>query len=381
MEFNVNKDELVQCLYLIQGVVENRSPLPILSHVLISSGETGEDAARITLAATDLEISIRQQCAAQVKDAGSITASARKLYEIMRELPPGQVSLRSSGDDKVVVTSGTSRFQISSLDPKEFPSVKDKAEADATAPEAFVQLPGATLREMIEKTLFATSADETRLNLSGVFLETDTDGKLRMVSSDGHRLALIEKEVEAEKQPDWPNVILPKKGMVETRKIVERGEDEVGVAVSESVVRVKKDTTELSMRLVEGEFPDYRQVFPKDHTHRVEFQRDAMLSALRRILILTTERSRGVQVQFEKEKITLSVNTPDVGEGREEVATSYAGDGLSIGFNARYLVEALNVMTEGSDAVLSLKDEMSPGLLQSQESSGFSYVIMPMKIT
>lgn len=378
MELSVSKEDLLQCLYLIQGVVEKRSSLPMLSHVLITSVDA---AGQISLGATDLEISIRQQCAARIKEGGSITADARKLYEIMRELRPGEVVLQSSGNGWVEITSGTSRFRIASLDPKEFPNINDKAEPETAASETFVGLSGATLRGMIEKTLFATSPDETRLNLSGVYLETDTTGKLRMVASDGHRLSLIEKEVEAATLPDWPNVILPKKGLVETRKLVERSEDEVGVSVSQSVVHVKKDTTDLSMRLVEGEFPDYRQVFPKEHAHRVTLQRDELLSALRRILILTTERSRGVQANFEKNKITLSVNTPDVGEGREEVTSSYAGTGLSIGFNARYLVEALNVMSEDSTVVFSLKDEMSPGLLQNEESEEFSYVIMPMKIS
>ena len=171
-----------------------------------------------------------------------------------------------------------------------------------------------------------------------------------------------------------------KKGLVETRKLLERSEGTIDVSVNDSVVNLKKETTELFMRLIEGDFPDYQQVVPKEHTHRIEFPRDEFLSALRRILILTTERSRGIKLQFEKDKIEISVNTPDVGEGTEEIAASYAGDGLSIGFNGRYLTEALNVMNEGDAVVLFLKDEMSPGLLQQKESDEFSYVIMPMKI-
>ena len=233
---------------------------------------------------------------------------------------------------------------------------------------------------MIEKTLFATSPDETRLNLSGVYLETEKEGKVRMVASDGHRLSLIEREVDTPSLPDWPSVILPKKGLVETRKLLEKSEGTIDVSVNDSVVNLKKETTELFMRLIEGDFPDYQQVVPKEHTHRIEFPRDEFLSALRRILILTTERSRGIKLQFEKDKIEISVNTPDVGEGTEEIAASCDGEGLSIGFNGRYLTEALNVMNEGDSVVLFLKDEMSPGLLQQKESHEFSYVIMPMKI-
>ena len=382
MEFSVGKEDLLQCLYLVQGVVERRSSLPLLSHVLIESNPTGENEGVISLGATDLEIGIRQQCQAEVRASGSMTADARKLYEIIRELPSGPIRLRSGGNGWVDVTSGKSRFKIASLDPKEFPTItgqKEKKE-ESSSSDQFISLPGPTLREMIEKTLFATSPDETRLNLSGVYLETQKEGKVRMVASDGHRLSLIERDVDTPSLPDWPSVILPKKGLVETRKLLEKSEGTIDVSVNDSVVNLKKETTELFMRLIEGDFPDYQQVVPKEHTHRIEFPRDELLSALRRILILTTERSRGIKLQFEKDKIEVSVNTPDLGEGTEEIAASYAGDGLSIGFNGRYLTEALNVMDEGDSVVLFLKDEMSPGLLQQKESHEFSYVIMPMKI-
>ncbi len=381
MEFSVSKEDLLQCLYLVQGVVEKRSSLPMLSHVLIESNSTEEKDGGISLGATDLEIGIRQQCQAEVKASGSMTADARKLYEIIRELPSGQVYLRSSGNGWVEVKSGKSRFRIASLDPKEFPTITAQKESSEEPPaSSFLSLPGPTMREMIEKTLFATSPDETRLNLSGVYLETSAEGKVRMVASDGHRLSLIEKKMDASPLPDWPSVILPKKGLVETRKLLERSEGTIEVSLSDSVMNLKKETTELFMRLIEGDFPDYQQVVPKDHTHCVKFLRDELLFALRRILILTTERSRGVKLQFGKDKIEVSVNTPDVGEGTEEIAASYAGDGLSIGFNGRYLTEALNVIDEGDSVVLLLKDEMSPGLLQTEENSEFLYVIMPMKI-
>ena len=382
MEFSVGKEDLLQCLYLVQGVVERRSSLPLLSHVLIESNSTGESGGVISLGATDLEIGIRQQCQAEVKASGSMTADARKLYEIIRELPSGPIRLRSGGNGWVDVTSGKSRFRIASLDPKEFPTITGKKEKkeESSSSDQFISLPGPTLREMIEKTLFATSPDETRLNLSGVYLETQKEGKVRMVASDGHRLSLIERDVDTPSLPDWPSVILPKKGLVETRKLLEKSEGTIDVSVNDSVVNLKKETTELFMRLIEGDFPDYHQVVPKEHTHQIEFPRDELLSALRRILILTTERSRGIKLQFEKDKIEVSVNTPDLGEGTEEIAASYAGDGLSIGFNGRYLTEALNVMNEGDSVILFLKDEMSPGLLQQKESHEFSYVIMPMKI-
>ena len=388
MECLVEKDELLRCLYLVQGVVEKRSSLPILAHVLIeSNGEQAEaEDTALSLRATDLEIGIRQHCRAQVKKRGSITTDARKLYEIVRELPsvggsssdPTVIVLRSAGSGWVEVSSGKSRFRMASLDPKEFPAiVQDEADGASLSPAS---CPSEVLREMIEKTLFATSPDETRLNLSGVYVEALDSGKLRMVASDGHRLSLIERQATITEPAAWPKVILPRKGLLEARKILERGEGEASFSLQATTAGLRKEATALSMRLVEGEFPDYQQILPTEHNFLIAFSREELLSALRRLLILTTERSRGIKLQIEAGKVEISVNTPDLGEGVEEVATDYSGDTIAVGFNGRYLVEALTVMEEGQQITLSLKDDMSPGLLRTVKDQDFSYVIMPMRI-
>ncbi|MCE2485446.1 MAG: DNA polymerase III subunit beta [Desulfurellaceae bacterium] len=388
MECLVEKDELLRCLYLVQGVVEKRSSLPILAHVLIeSNGEQAEaEDTALSLRATDLEIGIRQHCRAQVKKRGSITTDARKLYEIVRELPsvggsssdPTVIVLRSAGSGWVEVSSGKSRFRMASLDPKEFPAiVQDEADGASLSPAS---CPSEVLREMIEKTLFATSPDETRLNLSGVYVEALDSGKLRMVASDGHRLSLIERQATITEPAAWPKVILPRKGLLEARKILERGEGEASFSLQATTAGLRKEATALSMRLVEGEFPDYQQILPTEHNFLIAFSREELLSALRRLLILTTERSRGIKLQIEAGKVEISVNTPDLGEGVEEIATDYSGENIAVGFNGRYLVEALTVMEEGQQITLSLKDDMSPGLLRTVKDQDFSYVIMPMRI-
>ena len=233
---------------------------------------------------------------------------------------------------------------------------------------------------MVEKTLFAASPVETRLQLSGVYLEAQKAGKLRMVASDGHRLSLIERETAIPDPAAWPRAILPRKGLIEARKLLEKSEGDVTLALKGATAILKKDTTELSMRLIEGEFPDYHQVIPTDRKHSISFSREDFLSALRRLLVLTTERSRGVKLQTEKDRMEISVNTPDIGEGVEEIAVNHEGGSITIGFNGRYLTEALAVMEEGQKVILYLKDEVSPGLLQTEEDSDFSYVIMPMRI-
>jgi len=384
MESIVEKEDLLRCLYLVQGVVEKRSTLPILSHVLIESGE-----GMISLGATDLEIGIRQQCKATVKKNGSITTDARKLYEIVRELPPDQVSLRSTGSGWVEVSSGRSRFRMASLDPKEFPAIvppQVQSDREEKRQSLSISLLGQTLKEMIERTLFAASPDESRPNLSGAYLEArpitkgQQNGRIRMVASDGHRLSLIERETAGVTPPAWPHAILPRKGLIETRKLLEKGEGNIDLAIHGSTVNLTKDSTELSMRLVEGEFPDYQQVLPTEKKHTIAFSREDLLSALRRLLVLTTERSRGVKLQVEKEKMEISVNTPDLGEGVEEIAVEHSGENIIVGFNGRYITEMLNVLEEEQKIMLYLKDESSPGLLQTEKDKDFSYVIMPMRI-
>jgi DNA polymerase-3 subunit beta len=375
MECMIEKEELLHCLYLVQGVVEKRSSLPILSHVLIEGLEE-----TVSLGATDLEIGIRQQCKAIVKKSGSVTTDARKLYEIVRELPPERLVFRSSGEGWVEVSSGRSRFRMASFDPKEFPAITPSSATEEKKTSVSVSLSGKTLGEMIEKTLFAASPDESRPNLSGVYLEAQSTGKLRMVASDGHRLAIIEREVGIRDASSWPHTILPRKGLVEARKLLEKDEADVEFALHGPTAVLKKGTTELSMRLVEGEFPDYHQVIPKEKKRFISFPREAFLGAIRRLLVLTTERARGVKLQVEKDKMTISVNTPDLGEGVEEIEIENSGENLIIGFNGRYLTEVLNVIDEGAKIRLYLRDEVSPGLLQTEEDQDFSYIIMPMRI-
>jgi DNA polymerase-3 subunit beta len=388
MECIIEREDLLRCLYLVQGVVEKRSSLPILAHVLIEStvGESARGAeGTVALGATDLEIGIRQRCKAGVKTGGAVTTDARRLYEIIRELPPERIALRSSGEGWIEVSSGRSRFRLASLDPKEFPAIVPPATTESQQEgkrpgEATVSLSGSTLREMIGKTLFAASPDETRLNLSGVYMEAQPQGKLRMVASDGHRLSIIEREAAIVDPSTWPRTILPRKGLIEARKLLERSEGEAELSLQGATAILKQDTTELSMRLIEGEFPDYQQVIPKDKNHTISFSREDLLGALRRLLVLTTERSRGIKLQAEKEKMEISVNTPDLGEGVEEIEVAHEGGNIIVGFNGRYLTEVLNVMEEGKKMTLFLKDEASPGLIQAEEDKDFSYVIMPMRI-
>jgi DNA polymerase-3 subunit beta len=373
MDLRIAKDDFVNGLYLTQGVVEKRNTLPILANVLIEAGDDGN----VQLTATDLEVGIRKVCKGKAKKQGAITVSARKLYEIVRELPAEDISIRSGEGGWVEVTGGKSRYRMVSLDPKEFPSIP-AAPAAAKKGGVTMTLSGGEFGELVEKTLFAVSSDETRLSLGGVFIESPEKGQIRMVATDGHRLSLIEREVAGANLQ--PGVILPRKGLVEAKRLLEHGEADVTVSVSGNLARVEREGVELFMRLIEGEFPDYRQVIPKQTTKTLRVDRDALFGALRRVSILSSERSRGVKLHLQNGSLEVITTNPDLGEATEELEADYAGDEFSIGFNARYLLDVLSLVGVTGTIQIGLSDEVSPGLISIAEDEGYTYVVMPMRL-
>ena len=371
MELSVRREDLVRGLYLVQGVVERRNTLPILANVLLESTEGG-----LGLTATDLEVGVRNTVPGQVKKRGAVTVGARKLYEIAREAAAEEMVLKSSQSGWVEVLAGRSKFKIVSLDPKDFPQLP----LGADVPEGVrVRIAAGTLREMIDRTLFAVSTDETRFNLSGVFMTTGESGALRMVATDGHRLAMVDRQVTEAKLER--GVIMPRKGLVEARKLLdEMGEGELTLAVSPKDVRINTPGVSFFMRLVEGEFPDYRQVIPGAPGAQARANRDDLLAALRRISLLASERSRGVKFHLERGRLDLSASNPDQGEASEDIEVSYGGEALTVGFNARYLIDVLTVHAEGDVIEISLTDEVGPGVVRGSQDPDFTYVVMPMRL-
>ncbi len=372
MEVSVRREDLVRGLYLVQGVVERRNTLPILANVLVEPASGG-----IALTATDMEVGIRNTVPADLKKKGSVTLNARKLYEIVREMTAEEVVLRSAQTGWVEVLAGRSRFRIVSLDPKDYPELPLSTPAAASTT---IKVSPATLRDMIDKTLFAVSSDETRLNLSGVYLVAGEVGTLRMVATDGHRLAMIERPVTGAKLER--SVILPRKGLVEARRLLDEaeGDGELAMSVTAKDARVAVGNVSFFMRLVEGEFPDYRQVIPKTTRVQVKVARDEFLAALRRTSLLASERSRGVKLSLEPGKLEISASNPDQGEASEELEAAYTGDALSIGFNARYLLDVLNAHAQGDVIELGLTDEVGPGIVRGAQDDSYTYVVMPMRL-
>jgi DNA polymerase-3 subunit beta len=371
MEVTIRREDLVKGLHLVQGVVERRNTLPILANVLLEPAPEG-----IALTATDMEVGLRGHAPAQVKKKGSITLNARKLYEIAREVTAEEVVLKAAQAGWVEVLAGRSKFKIVSLDAKDFPQLP----LGSDAPDGVtIRLATGTLREMIDKTLFAVSSDETRFNLSGVFIGNGEDGTLRMVATDGHRLAMIDRRL-ADARIER-GVIMPRKGLIEARKLLDETDDaEVTMIVSAKDVRLILPSVSFFMRLVEGEFPDYRQVIPGAPRAQARANRNDFLAALRRISLLASERSRGVKLHLEKGRLELSASNPDQGEASEDIEVAYGGEPLTIGFNARYLMDVLAVHAEGDVIEIGLTDEVGPGVLRGSQDPEYSYVVMPMRL-
>jgi len=372
MEVSVRREELMRGLYRVQGVVERRNTVPILGNVLIEPAGDG-----IALSATNMEIGLRGTVPAQVKKKGTVTVNARKLYEIVREVTAEDVILKAGASGWVDLLAGRSRFKIVSLDAKDYPELPLGTGAPAGIA---IKVASSTLREMIDKTLFAASDDESRFNLAGVYVETPEAGTVRMVATDGHRLAMIDRAVPEARLKS--GAILPRKGLVEARKLLDETDDgaEVTLTIADKDVRLHTPAVSFFMRLVEGEFPDYKQVVPSSSGVTASLNRDDFLAALRRMSLLASERSHGVKLSLGKGTVELSASSPEQGEASEDLEAGYNGDPLSIGFNVRYLMDVLGVHPPAETVEFGLTDEVGPGVIRGSLDPSYTYVVMPMRL-
>lgn len=373
MEFMIDKETFSRALQKIQGIVEKRNTMPILSNVLIEA-----HADRIELTATDLEVGMKSSYETAVTREGRITVSAKKLYEIVKELPEEVISFATRENDWVEIRCGKAQFSIVGLSPEEFPYFPKVNE------ENLIRIEGALLADMIEKTAYAICFDETKYNLNGTFVKaTVEDGRpiLRMVATDGHRLSIAEKEFHGAVGPEMAKgVIFPKKGIFELKKICEEATtQELALGFMDNSAVIKKGNTVVVMRLVDGEFPDYTRVVPVANDKIVTVARDPFLHSLRRMSILSSEKFKGIRMEISGEQMVISSSNPELGEASEELEAAYSGPPLSIRFNAKYLLDVLAVLSE-SEVALVLRDELSPAIVKPAAVDGFTAVIMPMRL-
>jgi len=370
MKATIERATLLKCLGHVQSVVERRNTIPILSNVLIEA----QEGSGIRLMATDLDLQINETVEANVTQAGATTVSAHTLFDIVRKLPEGsQVELIAS-EGKMQVNAGRARFNLATLPRDDFPVI-----AEGDLPTAF-ELPAATLREIIDKTRFAISTEETRYYLNGIFLHVSDEAQpvLKAAATDGHRLArvTVARPSGAEGMPD---VIVPRKCVAELRKLLDEVDGTVQVSLSESKARFGLGSAILTSKLIDGTFPDYSRVIPTANDKLLKIDPRSFEEGVDRVATIASEKTRAVKMTLDRDKITLSVTSPENGTAAEEVSGDYNAEGFEIGFNARYLLDILGQM-RGDSVEVHLADAAAPTLLRENDKASALYVLMPMRV-
>jgi DNA polymerase-3 subunit beta len=362
MKVVIQKDKFLEGLQTVQNVVSSRTTLPILNNVLIQA-----KGSTLTLSTTDLDTGIRSQIEAKIEKEGSITLPAKKLVSIVRELPVSEISLEVDAKFNSTIRAGNSFFRIVGLAEDDFPPFPKTDGAISFKIEQSI------LKDLISKTAYAMSTDESRYVLNGT-LFSFKEGKLTVVATDGRRLALVENELEFAKGSER-DVIVPGKAIQEISRILS-GEGDVQITLSDNQIGFQIGKTYLVSKLIEGNYPNYKQVIPSDALERITIERELLLNAVRRMSLLSNEKSSSVKLNFTKNNLDVSSNTPDVGEARESLPIAYKGKEFSIAFNPDYLMAPLkNLDTE--EVFLDFTDELSPGVVRYKKP--FLYVIMPMR--
>ena len=364
MKFTATKPALLEGLQIVHNVVSIRSTLPILSNALLVA-----EKDKLWLTATDLDMSVRCGVEAKIGKAGATTLPVRRLMSIVRELPDADIEIDVDEKNTASIKCESSFFKIIGLSQDEFPPI---ASAEG---ESSYHLDQGAFKEMLRKTSYAASSDETRYVLNGVLLSFK-DGKLTMVATDGRRLALVEHEVEFPKEAE-ADMILPSKAVAELLHVL--GDDgELKISASANSIEFLFNDVQVHSKLIDGTYPNYRQVIPAQCEERVTVERESLLIALRRAALLTTDSSNATKLTFGKNKIVVLTTTPDVGEARETLPVKYTGKEITVAFNPDYMMDPLKNLT-ADEVFVELTDDLSPGVLKCDIP--FLYVLMPMRIT
>ncbi len=372
MEIKLDRDSFAKALGAVQGVVERKHTMPVLANALLSAHD---DALEIVV--TDLEICMRNRLSSSsTETTGTVTVNARKLYEVVKELPDPVVELRSMDNDWVEIRSGRSLFHIAGLPAQDFPTVPSMEDA------VYRTVPERLLRRLLGLVDYAISTDETRYHLNGVFVEsrnTENVDEVRFVATDGHRLSMAtatSADLGGLKLDE--GVILPRKAVAELRKLLD-GDQTVEVAFGKNHASVRKRGLSMLFQYVDGEFPEYERVIPRGEMHRSTVKKAHFLRALQRVSLVSADRSHGAKIELRPGELRLSANHPDIGEAVETLEVAYEGDELAIGFNATYLLDVFRVL-ESEDVELEIKDGLSQGAIREKGNDRFLAIVMPMRI-
>jgi len=365
MEFRIAKNEFLRGLRLAQGIADRKSTMPMLANVLLRT----QGKNQLLVAATDLNVSLTAELKSTNTGEGGLTLGAKNLYELVANSPGDEITLKKTDNHWAEIKSGKVTYKIVGMPDRDFPKVPDHREAQ------YSQIESAVLREMVERTLFSVCNDETRFHLNGVFFESDGE-KCRMVSTDGHRLSKVERNISGPKLT--AGVIIPKKGLLEIRRVLDSGPN-CKLAIKTPYLFLVQDDIAIAVKLTDATFPPYEQMIPKDHRRVITVDRSRFIDALRRAQLMSSSETRGVKVSATNDGVTITSDNPDLGEVREEMEAEYKGEPIAIGFNPKYVVELLSQMT-CDQITISLGGEEDPGLIKPLTGDEYLGVVMPMRI-
>lgn len=368
MKFSILTSDLNQALQHTLSIIEKKNTVPILANFLL----VVEDQ-KLFVVATNLEVGIKYSCSVHSTQNGKITVPAKYFTDIIRDISEKEVTVSRKDNHWVEVISGRYKVNIVGLPGEDYPIMPTFNERE------YFNVRADALKQMIDRTSFAVSNDSTRYHLNGVFFEPQENSIFRMTATDGHRLSIVDDEVFLNPPQLKRGIIIPRKGLQELRKLLDAVDSEIQLSFDKQYLFCKTQSSFLLIRLIDGEYPDYRQVIPKTFENKVLVERNSLLSAIKRVSHLANEKSKAIRFLIQKGMILISSSNPEMGDAKEELEANYSGTEIDIAFNSKYLMDYLSV-TDSEQVDLYVKDRMSPGILRGSERQNQTYVIMPMRI-
>lgn len=368
MKIEIQKKDLLGLIGRTQNIVEKRNTMPVLVNVLLETANN-----QLKAYATDLEVSLTDSSPAVIKEDGKVAVSAKSLFDLTKELLEGPIQLTKKDNNYLEIRQGKFLSKIVGVAAEEYPVFPTYKS------ENFSKIDAAEFKQMIDKTIYSVSNDETRYHLNGVFFEASDKNNVTMVATDGHRLSLIKKSFTNLTFNEKVGVIIPKKGLFEIKKLIEATVEDVYVAVEGSQFIVKCGTCVLMIRLIEGKYPNYQQFIPQKLSHKIKIPRESILSSLKKVSLLANAKSKAILLTFSSNKLEITSSNPELGDAKDELDIDYAGPDLKIGFNARYIEDVLKNI-EQDNVEIELNDQVSPGVLKAFGKNDYVNVVMPMRI-
>ncbi|MCX7958044.1 MAG: DNA polymerase III subunit beta [Deltaproteobacteria bacterium] len=369
MKITLQKAEIEKAINFTQGIIDKRTTNPILSNILFSASDD-----KLELYSTNMDISSINQIGANVETAGRAVVSAKMLFDIIRKFPPGEIQMRRMDNNWLELKSSSVQYKIAGLHPEEYPTIEKPKKSD------YITIKSKVLLKLLRKTLFAVSTEDVKKILGGILFDFSEENYMKLVATDGHRLALVREPANMKiKKKGDSSVVLPRKGMQELQKILEETDEDIKVSIDEKMAVFRTETKTLMMKVLEGSFPDYNQVMPRENDKILRINRQRFYDALSRMVIVSAERSNIVRISFSEEGIVVSSESPNEGEGKEFVEAEYKGTKMDMGFNARFIMDIMEVADE-EIIEMKLLDELSAVLVKPAQDENFLNVVMPVRM-